>query len=178
GILAEALQRDAGDDLTLSVHFGDAAPFIGCQLNPRDILEQHRHTAVTLDHDLFEVGQALDVTAPAYSELGFSELDGAPTHVHIAGPQGFANSGKRNAKSLQAAWIDYHAVLLDEAANARDLGNPFGLGDAVAHIPVLNGAQLGEALLRAAHDILEHPADAGGIGPETWRHARWQPPCR
>ncbi len=45
-ILAEALQRDAGDDLALSVQFGDAAPFIRRQLHPRNVFQENRYTAI------------------------------------------------------------------------------------------------------------------------------------
>ena len=37
-ILAEALQRDAGDDLALAVHFGDAATLVGRELDARHVL--------------------------------------------------------------------------------------------------------------------------------------------
>ena len=46
----------------------------------------------------------------------------------------------------------------------------------IADVPVLDGTQLGEALLRAAHDVLIDPADAGRIRPEARRHPGRQPP--
>ena len=55
-VLAEALQRDSGDDLPLPVHLGDAAALVGGQLDARHVLEQHGHAALVLDHDLLEVG--------------------------------------------------------------------------------------------------------------------------
>ena len=175
-ILSEALQHDAGDDLALAVHLGDAAAFVGSKLDPGHVPEQHRHAALILDDDLFQVGQALDVAAPAHRELGFGKLDRASAHVHVAGAERVADFGERNAERLQPARVDDHAVLLDEAADARDLGHALRLGDAIADIPVLDGAQLGEALLRAAHDILINPADAGGVRPEARCHAGRQPP--
>ena len=174
-VLAEPLQRNAGNDLAFPVHFGDAATFVGRELDPRHVLEQHRHAAVALDDDLLEVGQVLDVAAAAHRELGFGKLDRAPAHVHVAAAQRFADLGERNPERLQPPRVDDHAVLLDEAADAGDLGDALRFGDAVADVPVLNGAQLGEALLRAAHDVLIDPADAGRIGPEAWRHAGRQP---
>ena len=83
-----------------------------------------------------------------------------------------------DAERLQPARIDDDAVLLDEAADARHLGDALGLGDPVADVPVLDGAQLRQALLRAAHDILVDPADAGGIRPQAGRDARRQAPRR
>ena len=175
GVFTKPLQYDAGDDLAFPVHFGDAATFVGREFDPCHVLEQHRHAALALDDDLLQVGQALDVAAPAHRELGLRQLDGASAHVHVAGAQRLANLGQRNAERLQSPRIDDHAVLLDEPADAGDLGNALGLGDPVADVPVLNGPQLGEAPLRAANDILIDPADAGRVGPEAWRHAGRQP---
>jgi len=81
------------------------------------------------------------------------------------------DSRERDAHGLQSPRIDHDAVLLDEAANARNLGHAFRIGDAIAHVPVLDGAQFGEAFLCAANDILKHPADAGRIRPEAAGHA-------
>ena len=174
-VLAKPLKRNAGNDFAFPVHFRDAATFVRRELDPRHVLEQHRHAAVALDDDLLQVGQALDVAAAAHRELGLRKLDGAPAHVHVAAAQRFADFGERNSERLQPPRVDHHAVLLDEAADAGDLGNALRLGDAVADVPVLDGPQLGEALLRPAHDVLIDPADAGRIGSETRRHAGRQP---
>ena len=147
-ILAEPLKRNAGNDLAFPVHLRDAATFVRRELDPRHVLEQHRHAAVALDDDLLQIGQALDVAAAAHRELGFRELDRAPAHVHVAAAQRFADFGERNPERLQPPRIDHHAVLLDEAADAGDLGDALRLGDAVADVPVLNGPQLGETFLR------------------------------
>src|SRR5262249_39447120 len=45
-ILSETLQNDAGNDLAVAVHLGDAAPLVGGQLYSRYILEQERHAAI------------------------------------------------------------------------------------------------------------------------------------
>ena len=44
-ILAEPLQRDAGDDLALAVQLGDATPLIRGELHAGDVLEQHRNAS-------------------------------------------------------------------------------------------------------------------------------------
>src|SRR3546814_3635463 len=41
---------------------------------------------------------------------------------------------KRYAIGLQFLWIDDHLILPDEPANARDLGDAFGLGELVPEI--------------------------------------------
>ena len=45
-VLAEALQRDAGDDLALAVQLGDATPLIWSELHAGNVLEQHRNALV------------------------------------------------------------------------------------------------------------------------------------
>ena len=52
---------------------------------------------------------------------------------------------ERYAVGLQPARIDRDLVLLDEAADAGDLGDALRLGQLVAQEPVLDGAQLGRA---------------------------------
>ena len=64
---------------------------------------------------------------------------------------------------LQLLRIDDDLVLLDEAADRRDLGDALGLGELIAQIPVLDRAQLGKRARGAEHHILVHPADAGCI---------------
>src|SRR5262249_49395190 len=97
------------------------------------------------------------------------------TYVHVAGAQGFADFGERNAKRLQAARINHDAVLLDEAADTRNLCNAFRLRNAIANIPILNGTQFGQAPLRAADDVLVNPSDARGVGAKAGRDPGRQP---
>ena len=80
---------------------------------------------------------------------------------------------------MPSAWsrrgIDHDAVLLDEAADAGDFGHAFRLGEPEADIPILDGAKLGEVLLRSAHHVLIDPADAGRVRSERGGDARRQP---
>ena len=66
-------------------------------------------------------------------------------------------------------------VLLDEAADARDLGDAFGLGEREFQIPVLDRARVREVQLLRHHRILVDPADAGRVGADRRRHAGRQP---
>src|SRR5262249_50809271 len=171
----EPLQGDAGDDFALAVHFRDAPALIRSEFDAGYVLEQHRQAAIILDHDLLKVGQALDIATSAHRKFGLCKLDRAPAHVHVAGAQGFTDFGERDAKGLQPARVNHDAVLLDETANARNLRDAFRLGDAVANIPILNGAQFGQAPLRAADDVLVDPSDARRVGAEAWRDTGRQP---
>ena len=100
-----------------------------------------------LDHDLLEVGDALDIAAAAHGKLRLGDLDGAAADIHVAVADRVSDLGERDAERLQAARIDHDAILLDEAADARDLGDAFRLGETEADGPILDGAKLGEALL-------------------------------
>ena len=137
-VLAEALQHDAGNDFSLTVQFGDAAPLVGHQFDAGDVAQQNRHALVGLDDDLFEIGQVFEVAAAAHHEFGLGELDGAAANIDIARTQEHREFSKRYAERLQPARIDHHAVLLDEAADAGDFGDAFRLGKTVADIPILN----------------------------------------
>ena len=111
-------------DLALAVQLGDAAALVRRQLDMRHVREQHRHALVALDDDLFEIGDALDIATPTHDEFCFRQFDGAAADVDVARPDGVANFRQRYAERLQPARIDYHAVLLDEAADAGDLVFP------------------------------------------------------
>jgi hypothetical protein len=53
------LQHDATCHLAVAVEFGNAAPLVGAQLNPRNVLDQHWRTALALEDDLFEIRYTL-----------------------------------------------------------------------------------------------------------------------
>ena len=68
----------------------------------------------------------------------------------------------------QLVRIDVDLILLDEAADARDLGDAWHGGEPVAQIPVLEAAQLGQVVLPGLVNqrVLEDPADAGRVGAD------------
>src|SRR5262245_15457904 len=174
-VLPKPLQSDAGDNLTLTVHLGNAAPLIRTEFDAGHILEQHRYATIISDHDLLKVRQAFDVTSPPHCELGFRKLDRAPAHIRVAGAQYFADFCNGNAKCLQAARINHNAVLLDEAANARDFRNALRLRNAVPDVPILDGAQFGQASLRTANHVLVHPPDTRCVRAKAWHDPDRQP---
>ena len=171
GVLAEALQRDAADGFAFAVELGDAAPLVRAQLDPGDVLQQHRRAVLGPERDLLQVLDALEVAMATDDVFGFGHLDRAAADVHVAGANGVTDLRERDAVGAQALRIDDDLVLLREAADAGDLGHAGRLGDLVAGEPVLDRAQLGERFLRALDDILIDPADAGGVGTERRRHA-------
>ena len=174
-VLAGALKGDAADNLALPVHFGDAAALVGGELDARHVLEQHRNAALVLDDDLLEVGQVLDIAAAAHGELCLRHFEGAAANIHVACLDDLANARERNAERLEPARVDDHAILLDETADARDLGHARRVREAEAEVPILDGAQFGQASLRAPHHILIDPPYPAGVGSKARGHALRQP---
>ena len=165
---AEALQHDAARDLALAVELGDAAPFVGAELDARHVLQEDRRAAVVLQHDLLQIGDALQIAAAAHDEFEFGQLDGAAADVHVAGADGVAHLGQAGCRELRRRLrIDHDVVLLDEAADAGDFGDAFRLGEAVADRTSPAASAVRPAISSLAMQrILVDPADAGGIGAE------------
>src|SRR2546423_1838749 len=135
---AEALQDDAACHLAFAIELGEAAAFVRPQLDPRHILYENRRAAVVLEHDFLQIGNALQIPAPTDHELEFRQLDGTSADIHVAGADRVAHFREWNAEAAQALRLDDHVVLLNEAADAGDLGDALGLRKAVADVPVLD----------------------------------------
>ena len=172
---AEALQHDAAGDLAFAVQFGDAAPLVGTEFDPRDVPQQHRRAVVRLQHDVAEVVDRLDVALAADDVLELGEFDGPPADIGVAGADRVAHLLHGDAEVAHPLRIEDHVVLLDEAADARDLGDAFGLGQRELQIPVLDGARVGQVQFLRHHRVLVDPADAGRVGTDRRRHAGRQP---
>jgi hypothetical protein len=113
-----------------------------------------------------QIASVAEITAAAHDILGLRHLDHAAADIAVAGADRGGELRKREAVGLQFLGIDDDLVLLDEAADACHFGDPSGLGQLIAQIPVLDRAQLGERALGAEHHILIDPADTGRVGPE------------
>ena len=171
GVGAEALQHDAAGDLAFTVHLGNAAPLVRPEFDPGDIPDTQRGAGIGLQRDVLDVGDALQVTAPAHHELELGELDRTAADVRVARPDRVAELAEADALSAQPVRIDDDVVLLHEAADARDFGHPRGARGAEAHHPVLQRAQLGERLLLGHDGVLVDPAHTRRVGAERRRHA-------
>jgi hypothetical protein len=176
GVLAVAGQRDAGNHLALAVEFGDAAPLVRDQFHPRHVAQQHRGAVLGLEDQAFQVGLAMQVAAPAHHVLGLRPLDHPAADIAVAVLQHLGHRPQRKPEGLQLVGIDRDLVLLDEAAEARDLRHALGLGQLVAHEPVLQGAQFRQRIGLAQQRVLVDPAHPGGVRPQLRRHVRGQAP--
>ena len=172
---AEALQHDAAGHLALAVQFGDAAPLVRPQLDARDVAQQHRRSVAGLQHDVAEVVDALQVALAADDIFELGEFDGAAADIGVAGADRIAHLLHGDAEIAHPLRIEDDVVLLDEAADAGDLGDAFRLGQREFQVPVLDGARVREVQLLRHHGVLVDPADAGGVRTDGRRHARRQP---
>src|SRR5829696_292207 len=177
-VRSEALQGDAARDLAFAVELGHTSTLVGAELDTGDVAHQDRRAALRLQHDVLDVGEAAQVPATPHHELELRHLDRATAHIHVAGTHGLANFGEGYAEASQPLRVDDDVVLLDEAADARDLRHPLGLRERIADGPVLERAQLRQRPVLRDDRILVDPADAGGIGPERRRHSGRKPAPR
>ena len=178
GIGAEALQHDAARHLALAVEFGDAAPLVRTDLDASHILDAQRHALSGLEHDVLDIGQRFDVATTAHDIFELGQLDRAAADILVAVAHGVTQRRERDALRPQPQRIDDDVVLLDEAADARDLGHALRLGSGEADVPILQRAQLGERHVLGDDGILVDPADAGRVRPKARRDAGRHALCR
>ena len=117
----------------------------------------------------------LEVALAADDVFELGEFDGAAADIGVAGADRLAHLLHGDAEVAHALRVEDHVVLLDEAADARDFGDAFGLGQREFQIPVLDGARVGKVQFLRHHGVLVDPADAGRVGADGRRHAGRQP---
>src|SRR6266436_3779026 len=132
---AETLQHDPAGDFAFAVEFGDAAPLVGAEFDPRYVLEQHRRAAAALEHDVAEVVDALDVALAANHIFEFGQLDGSAADIGIAGADRVAHLRHGDAEVAHALRIEDDVVLPDEAADAGDFSDALRLGQRKFQVP-------------------------------------------
>ena len=174
---AHPLQHDAAGDLALAIQLSDAPALVGHDLDPRHIAQKDRDAAFGADRDHLQIGDAVQIAAPAHHELELRQLDRAPAGVHVAGRNRLADLGQGDAKRPHPHRIDGDRVLLHEAADAGDFRHAIGTADGKAHHPVLQGPQLGKAQVLALQRVLIDPAHARRIRPKRGRHPVRQTRC-
>jgi hypothetical protein len=110
-----------------SPELGDPAPLVRTEFDARNVLQQNRRAAFSLEHDLLEVGDALEIAAAADDVLGLRHLDHPAADVSVSGANGLRYPRQRDSIGLELSRVDDDLVLLHEAADARDLGHALGL---------------------------------------------------
>ncbi len=106
-----------------------------------------------------------------------AELDEPAADVAVAAAHGVDDSADGNAVGQQAVRVDIDLELLAEAADGRHLGDAGDCLQVVAQVPVLQRAHFGQRVLAGIvdQDVLEDPAEPGGVGAELGLHALGQP---
>ena len=117
----------------------------------------------------------LQVALAADDVFELGEFDRAAADVGVAGADRVAHLLHGDAEIAHALRIEDDVVLLDEAADAGDFGDAFGLRQREFQIPVLDGARVGEVQFLRHHGVLVDPADAGRVRADGRRHAGRQP---
>ena len=176
-VLALPHHDDSGDGVARAVPIGDTAPQIGTEDHLSDVLDAHRYAGWRRRERYF--GNVLfgpHVAAAAHHILRACKLQQAPAHVVVATADSLDDSCNWDVVGLQLCGIDVHLVLAHEAAERGHLGHAGHGAKLVAQEPVLERAQVGQAVLsRSVHQhVLKNPTHAGGVRAELARSSSRQ----
>ena len=172
---AEPLQYDPARDLAFAVQFGDATPFVGTEFDAGNVAHQYRRAVVRLQYDVADVVDALQIPLAADHIFELRQFNRASADIRVAGADCITHLLHGDAEIAHPLRIEDHVILSDKSADARHLGDAFGLGEGEFQIPVLDCARIREVQLLRYHRVLVDPADAGRIGADRRRYADRQP---
>ena len=169
GVLALPHDDDSRDGLPGSVQVGDATPEIRSKRYLPDVPHSDWGAILTGEEDhVFEVGNRLGITAAADHVLSAADLDHAAPGFVVAAANRFDHPVDGNVVGPEPVRVHVHLVLFAEAADGSDLGHAGDGFKVVAQVPILNRAQIRQALLTGL--VLEHilvdPAESRGVRPE------------
>src|SRR6185295_20308442 len=86
----------------------------------------------------------------AHDELRAARFDDSPADIVIAALQRVGDALNREAVGPQTAGVDIDLILPDEPADRRDLGDAGDALQRVPEVPVLNRAEVREAVRAGA----------------------------
>ena len=129
--------------LALAVQLGDAAAHLGPDLDARDVRQPHRRAAVAHhQRDRPEIVERPQVALHPHHVLGLGELQHRAAEVAVGGADRVGDLLQRQVVGLEPLGIDDDLVLLDHAADRRDLRNVGHRLELEAQEPVLQRAQV------------------------------------
>ncbi len=119
--------------------------------------------------DVLKILKRCGVAASADHVFGAAEFEQASAGFDVAVAHRVDDLGGGDAVALEAIGIEVDLVLACESADGGDVGDTGHGLQMVAQIPILIGAQFGEAVLAGGVDegVLVDPAEAGGVGAES-----------
>ena len=180
-VLAVAHDHDAADHLALAVELGEAAPDVRPEADRRDVAHADRRAAASTLHRARARGPSgvVHVAAAADHVLVPRDLEhAARRRPRSTRARRATTSSQRDAVAAQLVGIDADLVLLDEAADRRDLGDAGHARERVAQVPVLERAQLCRSCLpllsTSAYSNTQPTPVASGpsVGVDALRAAR------
>src|ERR1700731_514363 len=142
-------------------------------MNFADVLDVNRRAVFDFEHDIFDVGDAFEITAAAHKIFRGRDLESFSAYVAVARLHAINDIAQRNAVREKRVWIDIDLVFLDETADRRDFGDAFHGFKRVAQVPILNRTQLRQVeLVRIVDErVLVNPAHSGRVWPDCRVHA-------
>ena len=170
GILTVTRHGDAGDDLTLTVEFSDAAPLIRNQFNSCNISHQHWRSLVGLDDKILDIRNAAQVATSPNHVFSFGHFDHTATNISVGFAHHLRHFGQRNAVGAEFYRVDSDLVSLDKPTDGSHFGDPMCFCELIPQVPVLQGAQFSQGFVLGQHGILVNPAHPGCIRTDLWRH--------
>jgi hypothetical protein len=143
-----------------------AAPHLGPHLQMCNVAQQDRHAALArFDENALEIGGTAQIARRMHDVLGFRELEHRAARLLIGIAHRIYHLALRDTVGTQPVGIEHDLILLDDAADGRDLGHIGDRLELVFEEPVLQCAQLRQVVPPAAvhQRILIDPTDAGRI---------------
>src|SRR5690606_31085047 len=113
-----------------------------------------------------EIGGGVDVTLDAQHVLGLGEFHHAAADFIVGALDRLLDPVERYVVGAKLLRVDGDLVLLDETADAGDLGNAFDRRQFVLEIPVLQAAQFLQVAFGTGQRVHEGPTHARRVGPE------------
>ena len=121
------------------------------------------------DDDVLEVGERLDEADAAHDRPRAVGFEHVSADVLVAVADRLDDAAERQVVGAQAVRIDVDLVLLDVAADRRDLGDARHRVQLIADEPVLQRPQVAQRMTIALDGVPEHVTDPRRVGPEC-RH--------
>ena len=133
-------------DLALAVELGDAAPLVGAELDAGHVAQAGPACRRSLFRTICSRSLgAAEVAAAAHHELGLGQLDHAAADVDVGGADRLADLARAGCRSASAGRGSTTTLYCrTKPPTLATSATPCALASAIAHVPILRRAQLGQ----------------------------------